>query len=58
MNTGIDNALFYKNYTGEGALTGPTQDGELSRMINDKLNKRYATSKNKKNGHAQYTTKP
>ena len=27
-------------------------------MLNDKLNKRYANSKPKKNGHAQHTKKP
>ena len=47
---GIDNALFYKNYTGQSTLNGQNGDGELQKLISEKLNQRYA-GKNKKGGH-------
>lgn len=49
---GIDNALFYKNYTGQSTLSGQNGDGELQKLISEKLNQRYA-GKNKKAGHVQ-----
>lgn len=49
---GIDNSLFYKNYTGQSTLSGQNGDGELQKLISEKLNQRYA-GKNKKAGHVQ-----